>query len=122
MASLLPTINLPLPILLHAAGLTLLGLHITFYRKPSTPLLGIASLGLGVAYLATSYMPVAENQWLHASVPVRMILGAVAGVRAFIAKDCEATRELIGVLLYDGLGGLLLGWSLGRWDGKVAGY
>jgi len=79
-------------------------------------------MGLGLGYLATSYMPITENQWLHASVPVRMILGAVAGVRALLATEGEVTWELIVIMLYDGLGGLLLGWSLGRWDGKVAGY
>lgn len=85
-------------------------------------MLGIAGLGLGLSYLSTSYMPIAENQFLHASAPIRVILAAVAGVRLLTATSGECTGELWGILLYDGLGGLLVGWSLGRWDGRIAGY
>jgi hypothetical protein len=141
---LLPSINLPLPILIHAAGLCTLGLHFTFSdlvlvpaQKESdsppqhhTTVLGIASLGLGLAYLSTSYMPIHENQFLYASVPVRMILAGIAGTRliadAFCTEPHGRTSKMVsrlwGIMLYDGLGGFLLGWWLGSWGGKVPAY
>jgi hypothetical protein len=67
-------------------------------------------------------MPIAENQFLHASVPVRIILAVLAGIRAFIAKPGEKTGVLWVIFLYDGLGALLLGWSLGRWNGRIPAY
>jgi len=131
MTSLIRNINLPTPVFIHATGLLALGLYLTF-RPPSasqkttftgsTSTLGIAGLGLELSYLATSYMPIAENQFLHASAPVRVILAAVAGVRLLTARPGECTGELWGILLYDGLGGLLVGWTLGRWDGRIPGY
>ena len=73
-------IHLPWFITLHAVGFTALGLYFLFSApppgKPSghTPQLGVATVAIGLAYLFTAYMPVEENQWLHASVPVRMVL------------------------------------------------
>jgi hypothetical protein len=127
MASIISGINLPTSILFHALGLCGLGLYYTFRptplaQKSSSAPLGIATLGLGVAYLATSYMPIAENQWLHASVPVRILLALVAGIRAVMSKPTEDRRHLWTILLYDGLGGLMLGRTLGRWDGRIVGY
>ncbi|EEH21828.2 hypothetical protein PABG_04044 [Paracoccidioides brasiliensis Pb03] len=119
MESLLPTINLPLPILLHALGLTALGVYLTF--NGARPTLGLASTGLGLAYLSTSYMPIELNQFLHASVPVRMILAGLAALRLPTART-QDRMALITVTLYDALGGLILGYTLGRWDGKVPGY
>jgi hypothetical protein len=60
--------------------------------EPTKPLsndrstLGIASLGLGLAYLSTSYVPQEENQFLYASVPVRMILAGVAVTKLAVDK------------------------------------
>jgi hypothetical protein len=69
-------------------------------------------------------MPIEENQWLHASVPVRIILASAAGLKLFLNRSMteDGRKEMIGVLLYDGLGGLFLGWQLGRWDGRIPGY
>ena len=130
-----PIINLPLPILIHAVGLCSLGLHLTFTyphkTKPQpqqdTTILGIASLGLGLAYLSTSYMPQNENQWLYASAPVRMILAGVAGIKLVVNawQGGELKHEQValwGILLYDGLGGFMVGWWLGSWGGRVPAF
>jgi len=128
MASILPKVNLPTSVLAHAIGLTVLGLGLIFgsqtpyFKSESSPVLGIASMGLGLAYLSTSYMPLAENAFLHASVPVRVGLAAVSAIRALLAKEGEDTGVLWVIALYDGLGGLSLGWTLGRWDGRIARY
>jgi len=85
---------------------------------------GITTLAIGIAYLSTSYMSIEENQFLHASVPVRILLAAVAGARwLFIDRQSTAGRnQMLFVMLYDGLGGLICGWQLGRFDGRVIGW
>jgi len=60
-------------------------------------------------------MPIRQNQFLHAIVPVRMALAVLAAARALTGSS-EEGGTLWGIALYDGLGGLLLGWSLGRWN------
>jgi len=125
----LPNVNLPPLILAHAFGLTSLGLSFVF-AEPTKPLsndrstLGIASLGLGLAYLSTSYVPQEENQFLYASVPVRMILAGVAVTKLIVDKlqGKGVQRELLGIALYDGLGGFLLGCWLGSFGGRVPAY
>ncbi|EEQ89224.1 hypothetical protein RJZ56_000664 [Blastomyces dermatitidis] len=119
MFSFLPTVNLPTLVLLHALGLTALGTYLTFTRIPTT--LGIASTGLGLSYLFTSYVPIEENQFLHASVPVRMILAALAAARLPTAPKSER-KSLMILILYDFLGGLMVGYILGQWNGKLPGY
>ena len=72
-------------------------------------------------------MPIEENQFLHASAPIRVFLASLAGIK-LLTISRENTRlskkrnALLGVLLYDGLGGLVLGWYLGTFSGKVASY
>jgi hypothetical protein len=130
--SIIPGVNLPWPILAHAVGLTFLGLKLVFI--PSGPpgrafdassMLGIASMGLGLAYLSTSYMPMHENQFLYASAPVRIILAGVAALKLLVAGNkmsAEHSKELLAVALYDGIGGFLVGWWLGTWGGRVPGF
>ncbi|KAJ7255051.1 hypothetical protein B0H12DRAFT_1233138 [Mycena haematopus] len=43
--------------------------------------LGITTIALGMSYISTSYMPIAENQFLHASAPVRVSLALLAGLK-----------------------------------------
>ncbi|KAK2744782.1 hypothetical protein FQN55_006538 [Onygenales sp. PD_40] len=117
--SFLPTINLPLPILTHALGLTVLGIYLTFTRSPAA--LGIATTGLGLGYLTTSYVPIEENQFVHASVPVRMVLALLAAARIPSASR-QDQRALGMIAVYDLVGAIMVGYSLGRWDGRVSGY
>lgn len=125
--------NLPWPILVHAVSLVALGLNLTFKSPPKSTqkpqsdstMLGIATSGLGLAYLATSNVPTAQNHFLYASAPVRIILAALAGLKLALGGktlDKSLKKTLIGVLLYDGLGGILLGYYLGTWKGRAPGY
>jgi len=122
-------INLPWFILLHALGLCTLGLHLVFPFTKSKPtqknqqssLLGIATLGLGLAYLSTSYMPMEQNVFLYATVPVRLILAFVAGIKAVVGGDTEEKGGLWGVAVYDGGGAIVLGLWLGSWGGRIPG-
>ena len=68
-----------------------------------------------------------ENQFLHASAPVRVLLASLAGLKWLTISRENAglytkRNALLAVLLYDGLGGLVLGWYLGTFSGKVASY
>ena len=129
--SIIPDINLPWPILVHALGLTFLGLKLTFLPSPPpsrasevSSLLGISTTGLGLAYLSTAHMPIRENQFLYASVPVRMILAGAAGLKLLVAgkgMSADHSKEVLGIVLYDGIGGFLLGWWLGTWGGRAPG-
>jgi hypothetical protein len=98
------------------------------FQTPPTPspeadirsALGIATFALGVAYLATSYMPISQNQFLHASAPVRMLIGALCGLKLLIGRNKltkNGRQTLLMLGLYDGIGGFLVGYWLGRWDG-----
>lgn len=116
--------------MLHAVGLTLIGLQLIFKRgQPSresdaSAMLGVTTTAVGLSYLTTAYVPIEENQFLHASVPVRVLLGLLAGSKAILGGGLTADgkRNLLIVLVYDGLGGLAAGWWLGRYDGRIAGY
>lgn len=88
-------------------------------------MLGIPVAGLGLCYLSTAYMPIHENPFLYASAPVRVFLAAIAGLRVLSAGNQlskDAKREFLGVFLYDGIGGLLLGWWLGTLSGRIPGH
>jgi len=72
-------INLPPIILLHAC--TVVGMGADLFLLPVGPsrekqlraTLGSVGISLGLAYIMTSYPPIAENQFLHASVPLRLM-------------------------------------------------
>jgi hypothetical protein len=125
----IPGVNLPPLILIHSTFLILYGLKCIFTRptKQSTAaeavaMAGITTLGIGLAYTATAYMPISENQFLHASVPVRMGLAITAGLRLLLMKDVMSTdgvNQMLFVLLYDGLGGALCGYELGNFSGRI---
>ena len=86
--------------------------------------LGSASVSLGLAYLMTSYVPIVENQFLHASVPLRLLMSVLLPTKYWSEKGTvseEAEKEFLFVATHDGVLGLFLGWQLGRWDGRVAG-
>lgn len=87
-------------------------------------LLGIAITGLEITYLVTSYMPFEENQFIAASVPVRIFLASLmATICAINRKSVSRSGlwEFVGLATMDGLAGLWLGRKLGRWDGMVKG-
>lgn len=120
-------VHLPWFISVHACGMAALGSYFLFKSPPPgksaghTPQLGIASVAIGLAYLFTSYMPIEENQWLHATVPVRLILGGLLILRTVVGKGLTAAekRSLLNLGLYDGVGAVVLGFWLGRWDGRL---
>ncbi|KAF3939268.1 hypothetical protein ABW19_dt0206650 [Dactylella cylindrospora] len=122
--------NLPWPILLHSAALTMLGLAMTFSPNSSpgpelrgaNSLIGITTTTIGLAYLSTSYVPVEENQFLHASVPVRLFVAALLATSAIVNRstmDGKSRRTHIGFALWDGVGALWLGWYLNNWSGRL---
>jgi hypothetical protein len=136
MSSLISLINLPFPIFLHALGLLVLGLALTFAPPPQGPphferdssIIGISATAIALCYLTTAYMPLSENAVLYASAPVRVFLAFLAGLRILYGRmkwgnDRRAYRkELVWIMLYDGVGGVLLGWWLGTFSGRIPAY
>ncbi|KAF3921413.1 hypothetical protein ABW21_db0201826 [Orbilia brochopaga] len=123
--------NLPWPILVHSVGLTLLGLNLTFNGNPSSSpevrgansILGVTTTTIGLCYLGTSGVPVEQNQFLHASVPVRLGVAVLLLTAAAVNRrkmDQKGWRVHIGFGIWDAAGALWLGWYLGRWDGRVS--
>lgn len=84
-------------------------------------------LTLFIIDIATAYVPIEENQFLYASAPVRVLLAVLAGLK-WLSISKESARLyrkrniLLGISIYDGIGGLVLGWYLGTFSGKVAAY
>jgi hypothetical protein len=68
-------------------------------------------------------MPISENQFLHASVPVRVGLALVAALKLLVDKNMpqDYRNEMLFVFLYDGIGGLICGWQLDNFNGRVPG-
>ena len=71
-------------------------------------------------------MPIEQNQFLYATVPVRIILACVAAGRLILnGRDgnlsTDDKRNLLVVAVYDGLGAVALGLWLGTFDGRVPG-
>lgn len=131
-------INLPPFIIFHATGLIIIGIHQIFgpvfnttkpnkstarnspSKSSSQPLVqreqelktitGVSALAIGLGYLSTSYMPTERNQWLYASVLVRILLAGVCGVRVLLAAtgkgnlSQQSKREMLGIMVWDGFG------------------
>jgi hypothetical protein len=137
-------INLPPPLIAQSITAVGIGVYMALFRKPafthngytllvpanSPPrtadaitLLGVITAGLEITYLVSSYMPLEENQFVAASVPVRM------GLALLMASVCVLHRksmtksgfwELTSLILLDGSAAIGLGLQLGRWDGMVS--
>ena len=121
-------IDLPTPIFLHGVCLVLYGLYMCFYplrpersrANERASMIGVVMTAFGLGYLGTAYMPQEENAFLYLSVPIRMLIGLLCGLKVLLSGNslsAQGKKEFLGTLLYDGLGGLLLGWSLGTWSG-----
>lgn len=72
-------------------------------------------------------MPIEQNQFLYASVPIRIILACTAAGRLTLDRSggnlSSGDRwNLLVVAVYDGLGGVALGWWLGSFGGRVPGF
>ena len=79
-------------------------------------------MGIGFSYLATSYMPIEQNQYLHASIPGRIIVASLCLMKAAWRRKSlsqEALNELVMVAVVDGGMSLYLGTQLG-FNGRVA--
>ena len=107
---LIPTVNLPILVLGHSIFLSLLGLRMIFRSSPTgkpdrltetSAMSGITTLAIGIAYLATSYMPIEQNQFLHASVPVRIFLALLAALRLVTVDNIssDGRNEMLFVAL-----------------------
>ena len=126
----IPGVNLPWLVLGHSIFLSFLGLRMIFRSSPPprpnreneiSAISGITTLAIGIAYLVTSYMPIEQNQFLHASVPVRIFLALLAALRLCTISNIsnEGRNEMLFVAIYDGLGGAICGWQLGNFSGRV---
>jgi hypothetical protein len=136
-------INLPAPFIAQSVTSVALGVYLTFFRKPAVvyngytmlvpanapprtadtiSIFGILATGLEVTYLVASYMPLEENQFIAATVPVRLALaGMMAAVCAIHRKSMSKSGfwELVALTLLDGSAAIGTGLYLGRWDGMV---
>ncbi|KAJ9634587.1 hypothetical protein H2199_008870 [Coniosporium tulheliwenetii] len=81
----------------------------------TSSLLGIATLALGLTYLGTSHVPVAENQFLHASVPVRLLISVLLGTSVLV-RGRGMSQEVVGASWVGGFG-----WGWGCGAGAVVG-
>ena len=62
-------------------------------------------------------MPVEKNQFLYMTVPVRLVLAVCAGLRLLVdgrGMSAEGRREMAGILVYDAISVMVLGWWLGE--------
>ncbi|KAF2499489.1 hypothetical protein BU16DRAFT_273247 [Lophium mytilinum] len=144
-------INLPLPSLVTASIEVTLGLTIiltsrspfsfltprpilvptptTTRMKDANRFMGMLALGLGAGYFAGSYMPLEQNQFVHASVPIRLglagIMFGVCAVKGRKGMSEEGFWELMALGVFDVVGSVIVAFSLGPggvWDGKVKGW
>lgn len=83
---------------------------------------GAAVTAVGLCYLATSYMPIEENQFLHATVPIRVVIVALL-LSTLVLRGGEMSTEgwweYLGLVVWDGIGAVGLGLYLGSWDSRI---
>jgi hypothetical protein len=143
---ILRPVNLPAPLILQSLASCGLGLYISIFRRgialtstysvvapplPASPrhadaltMLGAILTALEINYLASSYMPFEENQFIASSVPIQMGVGILlAGMTAWKRNDMsnEGLWELSGLAGIEIAAAVWLGFSTGRWDGMVYG-
>jgi hypothetical protein len=136
-------INLPSHLIAQSLTAVGLGLYMSLFRKPAiiyngytmlaplnpsprtadtVSLLGVVTVGLEVTYLVSSYMPLKDNQFLAASVPVRLGLAALMGVVCVIHRKTMSQSgfwELATLAVLDASAAIELGLQFGRFDGMV---
>ncbi|KAF2429823.1 hypothetical protein EJ08DRAFT_260534 [Tothia fuscella] len=138
-------VRLPIPIIAASVTAVGLGLYTTIFRRPIyshphtdyTPLvpshptgrvadtislLGVVMTGLEVTYLVSSYMPLEENQFIAASVPIRLGLSALMASVCWIHRQSMSDSgfwELLALSALDASAAIQLGFRLGRWDGMI---
>jgi hypothetical protein len=140
-------VNLPPHVLLSSTTVLGLSLYVSLFRisplkhltgrdifvpVPSTgriadtnALLGVVACALQLPYFLSSYMPIAENQWLHVTVPIRLFVSAALGVNLLLRgrrMSEEGFWEFLALGVTDFVGAVMLGWELGRFDGMVYGF
>lgn len=98
--------------------------HPTTRRIADTnALLGLVSSCLMLPYFLCSYMPIEENQYLHASVPIRLFVsGVLFGhtlLRGRKGMSEEGYREFLGFAVMDAGAAIMVGLQLGRFNGIV---
>jgi hypothetical protein len=138
-------VNLPSHVLLTSTTVFGLGLYVSLFRtsplkpltgrdffvpEPSTrriadtnALFGVTACVLMLPYFLSSYMPIEENQWLHATVPIRLFLSSALGANLLLRgryMTQEGFWEFLALGVVDFVGAIMLGWELGRFDGMVS--
>jgi hypothetical protein len=85
---------------------------------PNLALAGIFSTGVGFAYLLSLYH--GFDTFIYTSVPGRLGVAATGLVMCMI-RPTVLSPLLVTVILWDGLGALLMGYLLGAWTGSPPG-
>jgi hypothetical protein len=138
-------INLPTHTLFTSTSILGLGLYVAIFRKVpfrhalgreilvpdvTTPriadtntLLGLLGCTMMMPYFLSSYMPIEDNQWLHTSVPVRLLLsGSLCTHVLFRGREAmsrEGFFEFLTLGILDLVGALVLGHELGTFSGII---
>jgi hypothetical protein len=138
-------INLPAHTVFTSTSILGLGLYVAIFREAplrktlgreilvpdvTTPriadtntLLGLLSCTMMMPYFLSSYMPIKDNQWLHVSVPVRLLLSTSLCANLLFrgrgAMSREGFFEFLTFGLLDLVGALILGYELGTFSGIV---
>ncbi|KAH7041543.1 uncharacterized protein B0I36DRAFT_358702 [Microdochium trichocladiopsis] len=137
--TVLTSLDLPPLVLLQTAALLITGARDLFAQPPTTTtttsakpqqqqqdngMRGILTLALGLAQLWTGlHYPIAQNQLIHASVPIRVFVLVPLGLLRFGLYGSriqgQGKADLMAAVVVDLFGGLLVGWSIGNYSGRV---